>query len=398
MPTVTMSALWLKKLQATESRQVDYFDDKQPGLCLRLGKSGTKSFAVVYRVKGSRKKRRVTIGRFPALSLADARKKARQVMIDAERGKDAGKKKQELLQAPTFKQLCDMYLEKHAIHKRSFKEDKRKIEHDLLPAWGTVKAHEVKRRDVIRLLDKIVDRGSPISANRTLALIRKIYNFGIERDLVQNNPCTMVKAPGREKARDRVLNSDEIRRLWTAFDEVLTPAMANIQKLRLITAQRGIEVCSMRWHDIDFETGWWTIPPEISKNKMAHRIPLSSMALDIIVEQKKKHSGSEWVFPSRKQTAGHIQWFQRSFNKVRLHSGLEDVTMHDLRRTAASLMTGMGVPRLVVSKILNHVEQGVTRVYDRHGYDGEKRAALEKWATRLEQILTGKQVKVVNLR
>ncbi len=398
MPTVTMSALWLKKLQATDKRQVDYFDDKQPGLCLRLGKSGTKAFAVVYRVKGSRKKRRVTIGRFPALSLADARKKARQIMIDAERGKDAAQKKQELLQAPTFKELCGIYLEKHAIHKRSYKEDKRKIETDLLRAWGNVKAHDVKRRDVLMLLDKIVDRGSPISANRTLALIRKIYNFGIERDLVESNPCAMVKAPGREKQRDRVLNSDEIRKLWTAFDEVLTPAMANIQKLRLITAQRGIEVCSLQWQDIDFETGWWTIPAGISKNKMAHRVPLSGMALDIIQEQQKKNSDSEWVFPSRKQTAGHVRWFQRSFNKARAHSGLEDVTMHDLRRTAASLMTGMGISRLVVSKILNHAEHGVTHVYDRHGYDAEKRAALEKWAARLEQILSGKQGKVVNLR
>lgn len=197
-------------------------------LCLRSGKTGTKSFAVVYRVKGSRTKRRLTLGRFPSVSLADARKKARAVIIDAERGKDAGKEKQELLQAPTFKQLCEVYLEKHAIHKRSFKEDKRKIEHDLVQAWGNVKAYEVKKRDVIRLLNKIVDRGSPIAANRTLALVRKIYNFGIERDLVKNNPCTMVKAPGKERARDRVLTVDEIRKLWTAFDDALTPVMANM--------------------------------------------------------------------------------------------------------------------------------------------------------------------------
>ncbi len=398
MPSVTMSALWLKKLQATENRQVDYFDTKQPGLCLRIGKSGVKSFSVLYRVKGSRKKRRITIGKFPALSLADARKKAREVIIEAERGKDPGSKKQELLKAPTFKQLCDVYLEKHAIHKRSFKEDKRKIEHDLIPAWGNAKAHKLRRRDVIALLDKIVDRGSPISANRTLALVRKIYNFGIERDLVEFNPCTRIKAPGKEKQRDRVLNTEEIKRLWAAFDEALTPMMANIQKLRLITAQRGIEVCSMRWQDIDFETGWWTIPAEIAKNKMAHRVPLSSMALRIIQEQKKVTADGIYVFPSRKKSTGHVKWFQKSFNKVRDHSGLDDVTMHDLRRTAASHMTGMGISRLVVSKVLNHAEKGITHVYDRHSYDGEKRVALEKWALRLEEILTERQGKVVNLR
>ncbi|MEA3467293.1 MAG: tyrosine-type recombinase/integrase [Thermodesulfobacteriota bacterium] len=166
------------------------------------------------------------------------------------------------------------------------------------------------------LLDKIVDRGAPIAANRTLALIRKIYNFGIERDLVEYNPCTMVKAPGKEKQRDRVLTVAEIRALWTAFYDTLTPAMANIQKLRLITAQRGIDVSSMRWQDVDFETGWWTIPSEISKNTMTHRVPLSPMALDILLEQKKEDSGSIWVFPSKKKTVGHIQWFQKSFKKL----------------------------------------------------------------------------------
>lgn len=154
----------------------------------------------------------------------------------------------------------------------------------------------------------------------------------------------------------------------------------------------------MRWQDIDLETGWWTIPAEVAKNKMAHRVPLSQMALNIIQEQKKAAATSEYVFPSKKKSTGHVRYFQKSFSKVRSCSGLEDVTMHDLRRTAASHMTGMGVSRLVVAKILNHAEQGVTHVYDRHGYDAEKRIALEKWDARLQQILTGQQVKVVNLR
>ena len=398
MPSVKMNSLWLKNLKPTENRRVDYFDRKQSGLCLRLGISGIKTFVVVYRLQGSRKKRRITLGRYPALSLADARIQTRAVLVEVERGNDPGRRKQEIIKAPTFEQLCDIYLEKHAIKKRSYKEDRRKIETDLLKTWGDIKAHKIKRRDVIALLDRIVDRGSPISANRTLALIRKIYNFGIERDLVENNPCIGVKPPGREKQRDRVLTSDEIRKLWTAFDEVLTPAMANIQKLRLITAQRGIEVSSMRWQDIDLETGWWTIPAEVAKNKMAHRVPLSQMALNIIQEQKKAAATSEYVFPSKKKSTGHVRYFQKSFSKVRSCSGLEDVTMHDLRRTAASHMTGMGISRLVVAKILNHAEQGVTHVYDRHGYDAEKRIALEKWDARLQQILTGQQVKVVNLR
>src|SRR5262249_13720096 len=197
---------------------------------------------------------------------------------------------------------------------------------------------------------------------------------------------------------DRVLTEDEIRAVWAAIsvEDVLIGA---IMKLRLVTAQRGGEVASMARTEADWGTGWWTIPAEKAKNGLSHRVPLSPLAISILEEAKAKAGASPWMFPSRRK-GRHLEQLVQAAHRIRERSGV-DFTPHDLRRTAASHMTGMGISRLTVSKILNHVEKGVTATYDRHSYDAEKRQALEAWAVRLEQIIAGRKPaggKVVQLR
>lgn len=396
MATQNMSALWLHNLKNSDCGRTDYFDQKQKGLGLRVGKS-RKTWFVMYRVSGDRSLKRLTMGLYPAMSLAEAREKARAFLVEVDKGNDPANLKQKEKKAPTVTDLVSEYLEKHASHKRSQYEDKRILEKDILPAWGKRKAFDIRRRDVIRLLDKIIERGAPIQANRTLALIRKLYNFGISRDLVNHNPCTQVHAPAKENQRDRVLSNEEIRALWDAFNS-LRPNMGSMFKLRLLTAQRGGEIQTMKWSDIDFNSQWWTIPAEYCKNGLSHRVPLSSMALEILHGLREITGQKEWVFPSaskRKHKHGHITNVQKAAVRVKAYSGVENFTLHDLRRTAASYMTSMGISRLVVSKILNHVEQGITRVYDRHSYDQEKRLALDKWSSKLNHILTGRKAHVI---
>ena len=395
MPKISMSDLWVKKLKS-QAKQIDYFDLILPSFGLRVGKTGRKTWIVMYRIKGQRIIKRFTLGRYPQLSLKDARIKAKAILVKADQGEDPAGKKQESKKAPTFEDLSNEYLEKYAIKKKSIYEDQRIITKDFIPAWGHWKAKDIKRRDILRLLDSIVDRGAPIQANRTLALIRKIFNWGISRDLVENNPCLQVKMPGQENQRDRVFSENEIKALWGAFEQV-GPIMEPFFKLRLVTAQRGGEVMSMRRKDVDLDSGWWVIPEEHSKNGLAHRVPLSGLALDILKQMEAISGNNEWVFPSPKKSCSYIKNVQKTALRIREYSGVSDFKPHDLRRTAASLMTGMGVSRLTVSKILNHVEQGVTRVYDRYSYDKEKCIALNKWSRRLEQILTGKQAKVVSI-
>ncbi len=339
---------------------------------------------VRYTANGRR--RRVTLGRYPGLKLADARDRAKGNLYAVHRGEDPQGDKEAARNAPTFGELAAEYIERHAKpKKRRWRDDDRMLRVDILPHWKRRPAHTITRRDVSQLLDRIVERGAPIMANHVRALVSKIFNFGIGRDLVEANPCACVPMPAKPRQRDRVLSEEEIRRVWKVLDDEGTPVAVSF-KLRLLTAQRGVEVLTMRWSDI--EGDWWTIPAEVAKNRRSHRVPLSAPALALVEELRASANGSPYLFPSPKRADKPISSVQTAVERLVEAAGLKFVA-HDLRRTAASYMTSMGVTRLVVSKILNHVEQGVTAIYDRHSYDGEKREALDRWGDRLESILQG---------
>lgn len=240
---------------------------------------------------------------------------------------------------------------------------------------------------MIRLLEGIVDRGSPVSANRTLALVSKVFNYGIDQEIVEVNPTQRVKPPAKEKSRDCVLKKHEIRAVWRALEEE-DPVVAGMFKLRLPTAQRGIEVFSMRWSDIDGE--WWTIPAEVSKSGLPHRVPLSPQTLAALELLRPLSGDSEWVFDSPKKPGTHIVAIRKAAVRIAERTGVS-FTAHDLRRTAATHMAGMGVSRVTISKILNHVERGITTIYDRAiydraSYDAEKRRALRRWGEKVASI------------
>jgi integrase len=244
------------------------------------------------------------------------------------------------------------------------------------------------RPEIRAVLEETAKRG-PVMANRVLALVRKMFNFAIEHDWVEANPCHMIKPLVPARQRDRVLNEDEIRAVWKALDAE-QDIIAALFKLRLFTAQRGGEVQGAAWADVDLMAGWWTIPAARSKNGLAHRVPLSAQAVRILEDLREKTGKSDWLFPSGRKPGVHITHAQKAIERIVERSSVP-FRGHDLRRTAASLMVGAGVPRLVVSKILNHVESGVTAVYDRHSYDPEKRAALDFWGKRVDQIVSGRR-------
>jgi integrase len=359
----------------------------------------------MYRFQG--KARRMTLGTYPALGLADARvqyAKAKQSLQNkADPGAQKIARRRRENSAETINDLAEEYLEKWARpRKRSAAEDERILRKDVLPAWGMRKAKDITRRDVILLLDKVVDRGSPIMANRTLAVVRRMFNFAVARDILGATPATMVQAPAKENQRERVLSPDEIRVFWNGLSKAdMSPAVRLVLKLELVTAQRKGELVGAARSEIDFEESVWTIAAERSKNGKAHRVPLSSLALELIRSARDLAGGSPWLFPSPRgdgsitpESVNHAlrKALLRSAKKPKPAIELKNVTPHDLRRTAASGMTSLGIGRLTVAKVLNHVETGVTAVYDRHGYDAEKRSALNAWADHLEGILAGEGV------
>jgi len=397
MSTHNLTVRFVESIKPPKSDRAEYWDASTPGFGVRISAAGRKTWVLMYR-HGNRL-RRLTLGTHPALPLGDARDRARDALRAAAKGKDPAGEKAADRRAETFGEMADDYLDRYAKkRKRSWRKDELALERDLLPRFRSRKAKDITRRDVNALLDSIVDRGAPVQANRTFEILRRIFNWGISREIVEVNPCHMIKPPGEEKAREKVLSEDELRAFWKAL-EPEHARIAAMFRLRLLTAQRGGEVSTMRKADLDLTGGWWTIPGEFSKNGLAHRVPLSPLAMEIVKEALAAADGSEWVFPSP-TSDGPVRSIWKAVKRVRDRCKV-DFRPHDLRRTAASLMTGMGISRLTVSKILNHVESDVTAIYDRHSYDAEKRQALEAWAARLEEIFSGRKVedgRVVALR
>jgi len=387
MPNKNLTAAFVEKVKPNGKR-TDYFDTSLAGFSLRVSENGIKSWCVSYRFAG--KWTRHTFGTFPVFKLAEARDKARDALHDVAHGINPATKKKAERCAETFDYLADEYMERHAKkRKRSWQEDERILKTDLLPAFGGMRAKDISRRDVRAFLERKAAT-APIMANRIRATLRKIYSWGIVAEIIDANPVFLVPAPGKERQRDRVLSEAEIKAVWKALDADKADSDAThrrekqlsaaISKMRLLTAQRGAEVMSMEWTEIDGD--WWTIPAEKTKNGLAHRVPLTAPAQRILSDVRAGCDGSRFVFQSRKTKDKPIRNPQKALQRIQKATGI-DFVGHDFRRTAASHMTGMGIPRLTVKKILNHVEQDVTAIYDRYSYDAEKRAALEEWSKRL---------------
>lgn len=390
MATISMTASWVQSVKVDEGRQV-FHDQKVKGLGLRVSFTGKKIWEVIYRVKGDPTRRRMDLGSYPAFTLADARERAQEVILAAARGEDLKRKEAEAAEArdraPTFGYLAERFLREYASKKRSHHQMELAIQKDLLPAWAKRKAQDITRRDVREVLQAVHDRGAPIQSNRTLSLVKSIFNWGIAQDLVESNPCVGIKPLSAENPRDRVLSDLEIRAAWAAFEEI-GGLMGSLLKLRLVTAQRGAEVKTMRWRDVDLDEGWWTIPKEVAKNGKSHRVPLSPLAIEILCQVQETTGSGEWVFPSRTRSGHPIMYLQKAAERVKAKSGV-DFVLHDLRRTTASHIGSITSRRDIVKRILNHSEGGdVTAVYDRYTYDSEKRQAMDAWGERLMAILT----------
>lgn len=402
------------------------------GLYLVVQPSGAKSWAVRYRHGG--KPRKCTLGPFPALELAEARDAARAALRAVAKGEDPSTQKIEAKRAAVaerendrdlFKNVVAEFIRRHASKNRTGRETERLIDREVMPAWGEKRVQEITKRDVIELLDRIADstgRGGGkkgITANRTLAAIRRLFNWCIERDILSASPCAGVKPPAIETSRDRVLSDDEIRWLWQACDSAGHP-FGPLIKLLLVTAQREEEVGGLVHGEMALSASppSWTIPSRRAKNGREQFVPLSGLALDIIADLPRIAGRKGYLFTTTGETpvSGYSRTKDRLTHKMLRIAQAEAEkrgddpdevaiphwTLHDLRRTAATGMQRLGQPIEVVEAVLNHKSgkvRGVAAIYGRHSYGAEKQRALEAWARFLEGVVTERLVSnVVALR
>lgn len=384
-------------------------DGTVKGLYLVVQPSGVKGWAIRYRHAG--KPCKLTLGRYQrdseggGLSLADARTAAGVALEQVERGINPAVEKKatkaarleaELEGRDKIKNLLDLYERRHLSSLRSGDQARAFLDRDVLREWGERDVHSIKKRDVIDLLDNIVDSGRSITANRVLAHLRAFLNWCVERDVLEFNPATSVKPPVPEVRRDRVLSDDEIRLFWQACDAVGQP-FGPMGKLLLLTGQRRGEVSAMT--DGELAAGKWNLPKERTKNKRPHTLPLSSGARATLSGLVRVKSDKGYLFTTNGKTpvSGFSKAHTTITDKMAELAGedaeIEPWRWHDLRRTCATGLARLGVPVRVTEAVLNHVSGtggGIVEVYQRHDYAAEKAEALELWSQAVADIVAGR--------
>jgi len=368
----------IRRLPTPPGQQLaDYRDRNDPRLGLRVSYTGSKTFVAHLRINGCRRK--PTLGRYPSLSLKAARRELQQKVQQLT--EDENNTNEE---SPTFSRLANDYLEKHAKrHKKSWREDQRMLQRTIIPAFTGKLACEIRRRDVRQLLESIYDRGAHTAANRHRALLSVVFNFGIEREYLEANPCIGVPKLHREKPRRRCLSDSELE---TVFSVLTTRRewFRDFFLLVLFTGQRKKEVLQLPWEELDLPNRVWTLAPSRSKNGQEHRIPLSDPALEILKRRYRNRVGDGVVFPGKTPS---LPITNPRKQLVHVNAALsQPFTFHDIRRTVATRLLRIGIAPHLCDKILNHANLPVRIPYHHYGYDEEKREALGALAEHLLEI------------
>lgn len=391
------------------------WDGIQPNLAVRVTDRGRRTFVVVRRRAGDAQPTWATLGEYPTLGLAEARKAAREALASLAEGKvlrevkvekrRAAEEAARQRQGSTFGAVAEEFIKRHAMTRCSGAMVAGIIRRELVPAWGDKQLTDIGKRDVIALVEAILDRGGnkpapgsrrktggPYAARHALSAARKLFNWAVGRDLITASPCDRIKAAelhGTPQARDRVLSDDELRAAWKATEAAGYPFGPLVQML-MLTGQRRDEIAAARWSEIDLERGLLTIGAGRMKAKAGHVVPLTPAAVDIL-RALPRFAAGDFVFSGR-TGARPFSGFSKA--KARLDgkiaedsSAVAPYTLHDLRRTVRTRLSELGVAPFVAEMILAHAQQGVARVYDLHRYDDEKRAALEAWERRLLAIV-----------
>jgi integrase len=380
MPTIRLTQAAVDRLSPPKVGRIEWFDSHLPGFGLRIADSGHKAWVVFYRING--KQRRYTIGTLATHPKVDqARERAREVLQAAERGIDPAEAKS--VPRRTVAAVATQFIEKYAKPKnRSWLDTKLTLDRHVLPRWGDRDINSITKSDVRDLLDAVAAGGAPVGVNRVLAAVRRMFGWAVERDILAASPVVNIKPPGKETERERVLSDDEVVEVWAAAEKMGGVSGAFIQTL-ILTAQRRDEVSSMRWTDLDMETRVWTLPREATKADRSHEVPLAPLVIEVLTALPR---AGTYVFSS---TRGErpISGYSKIKARAEQLVGFDDWRIHDLRRTAGTGMARAGIAVSTISRVLNHKEGGVTKIYNRYSYLDEKRHALETWARKVESLV-----------
>ena len=398
---------YLSEIEPPVRGQSIYYDahaEAPKGFALRVTANGARAFILRYKVDG--RERRMTIGEYPTWSLAAARGRAVEIRQDIDRGGDPLATKRERQEAPTVKDAVGRYTQAHLDRLRSADDAKRYFDNDILPTLGSMKVADVRRADVVELVEQKA-LAAPRAARALLAHLKHFLAWCELREIIELSPAHGIKPAAVDRRmkpnhRGRVLDDAEVEAFWGAAESCgMHKLTALALKLVLVTGQRPGEVAAMHRGEIDGNV--WTIPAS-RRGKTAddHAVPLTETALDLLKQaqvevarlaKRRREEPTGFVFEMKRNLPITERAMPRAVERFRAKLGNREHptfghwSPHDLRRTARTGLAAAGVISEIAERVVGHVQTGIIGVYDRHRYDDEKRAALEAWERRLLRIV-----------
>ena len=339
----------IRALALPGPRALYVYDTQAPHLALRVSSRGTKTYVVIKKINGQPK--RITLGRFPALRLEDARKAAAEIAAEIACGRDpVATRKAAKARRETLQEVWAEYLPLAKARLRSIDQQQRLWTRYVAPALGKMPVKDLTRATVQRVIDN-VGSATPVQANRVIALLSVLLGYGIRTERVINNVAKGVtRFP--ETARSRVLRSEELPPLLAAIEGEPQP-WSDLFQMLFYTGARRKAVASMRWADIDVTQALWTIPARASKNKSSVAVPLPKEALTLLEKRWAIRAGEPWVFPSP-VGVGHVVGLGKAWGRVVRRAGIRELRIHDVRRTVGTAMARSGVTSHVIARGLGH--------------------------------------------
>jgi integrase len=376
-----LTEAFIKKAAPPENTdRIIYWDESLPGFGLVVTKTGHRSFVFQYRAGNRSRRMTFSIG----LGYEKARKEARKALGGVAAGRDPleEKRKAEALAENTLQAICEEYLKREGGRLRSKSQLEGALKRAVYPKLGARQIGDIRRSDIVRLLDNIQDERGPVAADFALATIRKIMSWHARRTDDFRSPIVsgMARSNPNERKRERVLTDDELRAFWKASGDATGP-FGPLLRFILLTASRRMEAASLTRRDLVGSD--WIIPATRYKTKNETVLPLSKAAQEVLASIPEI-KGVDYVFTTGNKPIGGFSQFKNNFDRK---AGLSDWRIHDLRRTARSLMSRAGVPTDHAERCLGHAMGGVRGTYDRYAYHAEKKAAFEALAGQIDRII-----------
>jgi len=396
-------------------KRIEIADGAVSGLYLVVQPSGSRSWAVRYRHHGRPAK--LTLGPYPRMGLSDARDGAKEALRLVSEGKSPTADRVTLarlkrLPAPDggreFATVLDRFIASQRTKgRRSTDKVKALLDKDATAFWQHRQIDTITAADVVERIEAIVHRGSPVAASRFRAWVSKLFNFAVKAQLCPDNPARLTESPVDAKARQRKrkLDDRELVLVWKAADQLGYPFGTAVQLL-ILTGQRRDEVCAVPLRELDLDGKLWVIAPSRAKNKVEHLVPLSGVALDLLVRSAPEIEGCGYLFTTNGRTAisGFSKWKKLLDVAVAEANGGTPIphwTLHDLRRTFSSGWARLRIPTEVTERALNHTSGsfgGIAGVYNLHDYEFERRAAMEAWGRHVSSLIESARDNMVPLR